>query len=64
MEKKHIEAIKPIALLLFKVLWLPVLLLLALAIGLYVGYGMTSDTPSEIFRADLWRNFFNQLFGN
>lgn len=64
MEKKHIETMKSVSLVLFKVLWLPVLLLVALAVGLYVGYGLTSDTPSEIFQADLWRNFFNQLFGN
>ncbi len=64
MEKKHIETMKSVSLLLFKVLWLPVLLLVALAVGLYVGYGLTSDTPSAIFQADLWRNFFNQLFGN
>jgi len=64
MKKKHIETIKSVALIIFKVLWLPALLVGALAIGLYVGYGLTSDTPADVFRADMWRNFFNQLFGN
>ncbi len=64
MNQKHLEIIKTTALIVFKVIWLPCLLLIALAVGLYVGYGFVSDTPSEIFQVELWRNFFQQLFGN
>lgn len=64
MKKKSLQITKDVFLTLAKVLWLPCLLIIALAIGLYIGYDLTSDNPAEIFSFDLWKNFFNQLFGS
>lgn len=63
MKKKSVQISKKALLTMAKVLWLPCLLLVALAVGLYIGYDFTSDNPGEIFSFDLWRNFFNRLFG-
>lgn len=65
MNKKHLDIAKKIVLTIVKVLWLPCLLIVALAVGLYAGYRITSpENPREIFQLEVWRNFFYQLFGN
>lgn len=45
-----------------KIIWIPTLLILALAIGLAVGYQFITKTPgSKIFDKEIWQNFFQQI---
>jgi ABC-type antimicrobial peptide transport system permease subunit len=45
-----------------KVIWIPALLILALVIGLAVGYQFITKTPgSNIFDKEIWQRFFQQI---
>lgn len=45
-----------------KVIWIPALLILALMVGLFVGYQfITKTSGSNIFRLEIWQRFFQQI---
>ncbi|NLY32161.1 MAG: DNA-directed RNA polymerase subunit beta [Firmicutes bacterium] len=45
-----------------KVAWIPALLILALVIGLALGYEFITKTPgTNIFNKEIWQRFFEQL---
>jgi phosphate/sulfate permease len=45
-----------------KVIWIPALFVLALIVGLYVGYQfITKTSGSNIFRLEIWQRFFQQI---
>ena len=45
-----------------KIIWVPALLILALAVGLALGYEFITKTPgTNIFNKEIWQRFFEQL---
>jgi hypothetical protein len=51
-----------IALTTLKIIWIPLLFIIAFLLGLYIGYGFVSETSaSAIFTRDAWKIFIDQL---
>lgn len=45
-----------------KVIWIPVLLISAFLIGLYIGYKyITGSSGADIFSREVWKRFFDQF---
>jgi len=45
-----------------KIIWVPAVLVIALMIGLYLGYEFIAERPgSEVFSKDIWKNFIDQI---
>lgn len=45
-----------------KIIWIPALLILAMMVGLFVGYQfITKTSGSNIFRLEIWQRFFQQI---
>ncbi|HBI55577.1 MAG TPA: hypothetical protein DDY38_01940 [Firmicutes bacterium] len=45
-----------------KIIWIPALLILALIVGLYIGYQfITKTSGSNIFHWEIWQRFFQQI---
>lgn len=45
-----------------KIIWIPALLILALVIGLAIGYEFITKTPgTNIFDKEIWQRFFDQI---
>ena len=48
-----------------KIIWIPLLLIVAFMLGLYIGYGIiarsTDATASGIFSRDTWKMFLDQV---
>ncbi|MDD2283214.1 MAG: DNA-directed RNA polymerase subunit beta [Eubacteriales bacterium] len=45
-----------------KIIWIPALLILALIVGLYLGYQfITKTSGSNIFNWEIWQRFFQQI---
>lgn len=51
-----------VALKILKISWIPILLAIALLIGMYVGYWFITDTSgANIFSKETWQMFFSQI---
>lgn len=62
MDKRIKDKILRVSLTTLKIIWIPAVLITALAIGLYIGYGyITKDPGSNVFNMETWRAFFDQI---
>lgn len=58
---KSIKAKKAI-LKFLKIIWIPLLLFIAIASGLYIGYEFITGTSGiNVFNMETWRDFFDQI---